>query len=201
LIAYTTEANQIVIADLSTGTCVGRPLVAHTHNVQAVAWSPTGRYLVSAGAIADGDSRHGVALWDREQISQFVRVIYEFNYSSVVDPKFALSADGSSWICGACDGRIIWDGRPVDLPPGDDPGPILEVAIKRDGKEAAFASVGGIVVVRRKADSFSADLRRRPLAPVHALVYVNGALYGAASLPWKLSADVESCRAAPFGRC
>lgn len=177
LIAYTTEANQIVIADLATGACVGRPLEAHTHNVLAIAWNPTGRYLTSAGAISDGDNRHGVVLWDREQISPFARIIYEFNYSSIAGPKFALSADGSSWICGDCDHRIIWDGRPVNLPAGVDPGPISAAAIKPDGKEAAFAGAGGIVVVRRDAGGFSVELRRGPSAPVHALTYVNGALY------------------------
>src|SRR5262249_5869911 len=118
LIAYTTEANQIVIADLTRGDCVGRPLEGHTHNILAIAWSPTRRYIASAGAIADGDNGHGVALWDREQLSSFAHVIYGSNLVGFVDPKFALSADGSSWICGACDYRIIWDGRPIDLPGG-----------------------------------------------------------------------------------
>lgn len=73
LVAYTTEANEIVIADLFQASCVDSPLAAHTHNVLAIGWSPTGRYLASAGAIADGDTTQGVILWDRQQLSSLFK--------------------------------------------------------------------------------------------------------------------------------
>jgi WD40 repeat protein len=202
LIAYTTEANQVVIADVTKGFCAGRPLEAHTHNVLAIAWSPTGRYLASAGAIADGDNGHGVALWDREQLSSFARVVHELNHFGVADPKFALSADGSSWICGTCDDRIIWDGQPVDFPTGVDSGPASAVAMNPDGKEAAVALPGGIVVIRRNGSGFSVELRQGPSALVQALTYVNGTLYAEDEKlnGWKVSGDTatKTIIAAPF---
>lgn len=176
LIAYTTEENQIIIADLIMGDCVGRPLEAHTHNVLAIAWSPTGRYLASAGAISDGDNNHGVALWDREQLSSLASVVYESNRLTGADPKFALSAEGSSWVC-ACGDQIIWDGRTVDWPTGADPGPASSVTMTPDGKETAFAHSGRIVVIRRGSGDAKVELRQGPSAHVKALTYANGALY------------------------
>lgn len=200
LIAYTTEANQIVIADLNNGDCAGRVLDAHTHNVLAIAWGPTGRYLASAGAIADGDNSHGVALWDREQISSFAHIIYELKN---LDPKFALSADGSSWICGSCDDRIVWDGRPVDLPAGVDAGHASAATMDADGKEAAVAVPGKIIAIRRSAASFNVELRESPSAPVHAMAYVNGALYAEDEKlsAWNVSGRgaVKTATTAPFG--
>jgi WD40 repeat protein len=176
-VAYTTEANQIVIADLTTGACVGRPLEAHTHNILAISWSPSGRYLASAGAIADGNNEHGVVLWDREQISIFARVVYESNRLNYANPEFALSEAGSSWICGACGDQIIWDGQTISWPRDIAPGPISSVAMKLDGKEAAFARSGSIVVIPRAADNSPVELRLGPSGSVKALTYVNDALY------------------------
>jgi WD40 repeat protein len=188
-----------MLMTLSAMTPAGHPLDAHTHNVLSIAWGPTGRYLASAGAIADGDNSHGVALWDREQISSFAHIIYELKNP---DPKFALSADGSSWICGSCDDRIVWDGRPVDLPAGVDAGHASAAAMDPDGKEAAVAVPGKIVVIRRSGANFNVELRESPSASVHAMAYVNGALYAEDEKlsAWNVSGRgaVKTATAAPF---
>jgi WD40 repeat protein len=166
-----------VIADLTTGDCVGRPLEAHTHNVLAIAWSPSRRYLASAGAIADGDNGHGVALWDREQFFSFARVVYESDRLRGTNLRIALSADGSSWVCGTCSDQIIWDGQPVDWPTGIDPGPTSSVAMNLDGEETTFARSGGLVVIRRGTGGARVELRQGPSPRVNALTDVNEALY------------------------
>jgi WD40 repeat protein len=176
LLAYTTEANQIVIADMRRGECAGDPLEAHTHNVLAIAWSSKGRYLATAGAIADGDNAHGVALWDREQISLLSRSFHSSNRLSLSDPKLVLSTDGSSWLCGACEDRIIWNGQPVDLPV-DDLGPPSAVTLKPDGREAAVALSGVIYVIRRNAHDFSFERKSAPSRTSLALTYASDTLY------------------------
>lgn len=72
--------------------------------------APTGRYLASAGAIANGANGYGMALWDIERPSPLARVIFRSIRLSGTNSEFALSADGSTWARGACSDQIIWDG-------------------------------------------------------------------------------------------
>jgi len=175
LYAYTTEANEIIVFDRITGTC-DEPLRAHTHNILAMAWSDDGRYLASAGAIADGDSRHGIILWDRKQVHPAARILRDLKPGE--EGVTAISRDGASWLCAGSQ-SILWDDKSIPVPEKLAGASIRFATLREDGSEAAIADgEGNLLRLRKTANGIEMLATEKSPLALRGLFYSGTHLVG-----------------------
>ena len=110
-------------------------------NINAVAFTPDGSRVVSAGE--DGTVR----VWERAD----GREVKVFGSGLAVN-ALALSSDGKRVVAGGIDGRVrVWDLEAgAEVSPGlegGDPVPVLGVTVSPDGAMVASAGMNGAVVV------------------------------------------------------
>jgi WD40 repeat protein len=174
--AYTTEANEIVVADRRTGQCRS-VLFGHTHNILDMAYSQDGIGIASAGAIADADDKHGVILWDLAQIHPLAKLLRPIDTRASFDAELSLSNDGSSWACAKCGGTLVWDGKEVSLPNQFSPSEITSIAISREGRELALGFSDGHVLRAARLDGRLRFAEGRSSPHIQRLWYAGSDLY------------------------
>jgi WD40 repeat protein len=139
--AFNTEDNNVVIDTGGGEPC--RELYGNTHNF-SVRLSGDGTRVASIGAIADGDSRHGLIIWDLRQVHPLARSLLEVDgIAKEIEPLLAISNDGSSWACSKCRNEIIWNGVSIGGEGTAASDEVQALALTSDGQELAFASKDG----------------------------------------------------------
>jgi WD40 repeat protein len=135
------SANRVGVWDTASGALV-RSLTVHTNTVNAVAYSPDGRWLASAGN--DGL----VALWDTAQGS----LAYTLTLHTAAVAAVAFTPDSQTLASGGYDGQVIlWDvATPTELGQagtprsqlriGTDAAPVYTLAFSPDGTLLATGS-------------------------------------------------------------
>jgi WD40 repeat protein len=151
-------------AGLGAGTSP-RILKGHRGEVNAVAWSPDGAYLASAGGLLDGR----ILLWTAPDFDT-ARVLS--GHSGAVS-SLAWSPDGSRLVSASWDTTLrIWDreGRPLQIL-NEPAGWVLSVAWSPDGSRVAAGERDGGLRVWDAVDGNPVAALRGHTDQVHAVAW------------------------------
>jgi WD40 repeat protein len=127
-------AGGLLLAPIATDRAAGapRPLTGHRKAVNAVAWSPDGTRLATAGT--DGTAQ----LWDPITGEQLITLTDTATMSAV-----AWSPDGTRIATAGEGGTRLWDPTGQQLTTLSDSGPVNAVAWSPDGTRLATADIDG----------------------------------------------------------
>ncbi|PZM08078.1 TIR domain-containing protein [Rhizobium tubonense] len=174
-VAYATDMNEIIIKQDGVNDC--QVLSAHTHNILAMAWSPDASYFASAGAIEDGDSRHGTILWDLSSSGSLATVLAAGRTELSPDlTQIALTQDGKTWICAMCGSGALWNNQDVPLPDDVNPYAVTSLAIDSTGSIAIMGiDDGRVVTITRTGNNFASRTQQLSKVRIEKLFfYQNG---------------------------
>ncbi len=124
----------------------GPKILAHNGWVHAVAFAPTGRFIVS------GSEDNTIKVWDLQKKDE--QSMFTGHTGSI--RALAFSLDGHRLISASDDKSVrIWDidNRKIIATLREHNAPVKALAISRDGRWLASGSAGGTILVRRFSDS------------------------------------------------